>query len=653
MIKNRRAFLTTGAGALAGLAFRGAWVGASTGRDETTTKDVLRSLGDYPLANAVTRFRADQPRAIRSFQETGLSRKEYLRLAQGIVRFFAAHQDARGAIIDPYTQKERQYSTPAFACAAAILHASGHDRHLLPACMKAMDAATADLAEGNAADRHSDFYTILLMHAYDALRRHAPARRRAVWQAALRRVDPRRIYRLQPNSPSINNWNLVAASGEWLRYQAGMSADTGWIEASLDRHMAEFTPYGMYRDPDDPLAYDHFARYHIVQMLEHGYAGRHAAALQALMERGVWTSLFMQSPHGEWPCGGRSAHHQWNEAEQAMTYEVYAHRFARRGDTVGAGACRRAARLALRSVSRWVRPSGELWIVKNHFDPALRHGYESYSFHSQYNLLAAAMLTVAYRHAQDRIQELPCPADIGGFVVSLQPAFHKVFANAGGMYVEIDTRADARYNPTGLLRVHRAGVDPQLSISDGVTKKCGYQLPRPPERSLAIGPAWRDRENTWHALAEHESGDLREAEVKIARVAPDLVEFDVAYSGALRGGATSVRQKYTLTPACLMVTDTVTGEITGLRQYFPLLVSDGRRTPRIEVTGRSARAMLDGDGTHTYTAQGEGEPLGRLGVSEPSRNGLLDAAFAEGPGHSMQCVIEPKGSEEGGVRRFR
>ena len=28
-------------------------------------------------------------------------------------------------------------------------------------------------------------------------------------------------------------------------------------------------------------------------------------------------------------------------------------------------------------------------------DPRLRHGYESYSFHSQYNLLTAAMLAIA------------------------------------------------------------------------------------------------------------------------------------------------------------------------------------------------------------------------------------------------------------------
>ena len=218
----------------------------------------------------------------------------------------------------------------------------------------------------------------------------------------------------------------MAVAGEWMRTRAGLGDSLPWIEASLERQVDLFTPWGMYRDPNDPMAYDHFARLWALDLLDEGYQGRHAAALETLVERGAWMSMFMQSPWGELPCGGRSAHHQWNEAQQAVTFESWAARFARRGDRAAAGACRRAAHLSLQSIGRWVRPTGELWIVKNRMDPAARHGYESYSFHSQYNLLAAAMLAIAWTRADDGIPEAPCPADTGGFAFALQPAFHKV-----------------------------------------------------------------------------------------------------------------------------------------------------------------------------------------------------------------------------------
>ena len=615
---------------------------ASARSGERVNEQVAQALGEYPLRAQVARFRERQTAAVKSFRASGLNRREYLRPADGIVRFFATSQDQRGAIIDPYEKKERQYATPAFACAAAVLYASGYNRELWPQCLKAMDAATSDLAAGKAADGHADFFTVMLMHAYHVLRHHAPQARLAEWRQNLTRIVPERIYRSQPSGERINNWNLVAVSGEWMRHRAGLSADTRWVEASLARQMNEFTPYGMYCDPNDPLAYDHFARYYVVNLLEQGYDGQHAAALDELMERGAWSSLFMQSPHGELPCGGRSAHHQWNEAEQAMTYEVYARKFARRGDRAAAGAFKRAAHLALRSIGRWVRPSGELWVVKNRFDPALRHGYESYSFHSQYNLLTAAKLTVAYLQADDRVEEKPCPAEVGGFAFALQPAFHKVFINAGGMYLEVETRADAKYNPTGLLRVHHPQVDPQLSVSDGASAKRAYQTPKRPTRSLSISPAWQDREGAWHALADHDGEMLRDAEVKVIRESPESVECEVVYSGALRGGAMAVRQHFTVSPSRVEVSDTVEGEVAGLRQYFPLLVTDGKREMRIEVAGRRASATSEDGGAQTYEALGEGGPLARLGIAEPFRNGLLDAAYAESRERTRRYRIQPQ-----------
>src|SRR3712207_9480052 len=115
-----------------------------------------------------------------------------------------------------------------------------------------------------------------------------------------------------------------------------------------------------------------------------------------------------------------------------------------------AGVYKRAAHLALASMQRWVRPSGEMQIVKNWVDPAKRHAYEPYSFHSQYNLLPMSMLATAYEYAAstEKVDERPSPADIGGFVLDI-PELHKVFANAGGTYVEIDRSEERRVGKEG------------------------------------------------------------------------------------------------------------------------------------------------------------------------------------------------------------
>lgn len=86
---------------------------------------------------------------------------------------------------------------------------------------------------------------------------------------------------------------------------------------------------------------------------------------------------------------------------------------------------------------RWQRPSGELWIVKNRADPADLLGYEAYSSHSQYNLLAMAMLSLAFQRAAptESVLERAAPADVGGFVVRLPAPFNKVIANAAGTSV--------------------------------------------------------------------------------------------------------------------------------------------------------------------------------------------------------------------------
>jgi hypothetical protein len=271
-------------------------------------------------------------------------------------------------------------------------------------------------------------------------------------------------------------------------------------------------------------------------------------------------------------------------------------------------------------------------------DPAARHGYESYSFHSQYNLLAAAMLAIAWTRADDGIAAAPSPATVGGFAFALQPAFHKAIANAGGTYLEFDTGADLHYNPTGLLRVHHRGVPPE-TLSDGVSAAAEYRLPSTPMRAMALGPEWRDRAGVWHSLAAHGRDDLDQAEFVLVSASTRRVELRLTYRGRLRGGATSIAEHVTVTPERVEIDHRVDGDVDAVRQCWPMLATDGATPSVIAVAGRSA-SVARGGGRFTFDVLTDGAMVSRLGVSEPCRNGAMDACVAQVEGKAIRARID-------------
>jgi hypothetical protein len=365
------------------------------------------------------------------------------------------------------------------------------------------------------------------------------------------------------------------------------------------------------------MAYDHFPRHFLAAILERGYAGTYGAELTTLIDRAAWTSLLMQSPRGELPTGGRSAQHQWNEAEQCVTYEIWARRKQREGDLAAAKSFKRAAHLALQSIERWVRPSGELWIVKNRFDPALRHGFQSYSSHSQYNLLAASMLSTAWLFADEGIAESAAPADVGGFAFEL-PEFHKVFANAGGLYVEIDTSADPEYNSTGLIRVHKTGVESLVGPSDSSPIA---------EGALATGIAWRQG-GEWKSLASLNKKEIKNLIFSAPAAQPDHVRFKIRYE--LAGtNATAVIENYDLTPTRVRISSEVEGPVTEIKVRFPALAFNGKDTSQISINGSKAAVRLN-DSEQTFAVESpHGAALHRTGNWISCRNGYLESVEAE------------------------
>ena len=593
-----------------------------------------------PLLERFRQTAAKQPPA--NFRPTGLTRRDYLKLITAQVDFWKTQQNATGAIIDPYRKEEFQYSTPAYALAAALTIREGARPDLVESAAKAMDWATRTLSERKAATQHEDFYPPLLAHALPILKPLVAPQRAAGWEADIRGINPTAIYR-QPIG--LSNWNLVAASGEFLFQRLGLrDADNQYVNQSIASQGVHFqSPYGLYLE--GPMAYDAFPRLWVSDIVAQGYEGSNAAELTEVLRRGAITSLFLQSPWGELPAGHRSAHHQWNEAEQCVIFEIYAAQALKNGDAALAGLYKRAAHLALSSMQRWVRPSGEMQIIKNWVDPAKGHSYEVYSGHSQYNLLPMAMLAIAYDYAKitETIAEAPSPADAGGFVVELRE-LHKIIANAGGTYIEIDPKSDPNYDATGLIRVHVPGLSPQLGPSDSVVKKPKYNLPKgsATPATTGIGVSWKAPDGNWRRLGELGEANIKKWTLSHVSESPQRVAFDVTYEGELLG-VSRIVESYIVTPGRVELTTEIAGYDGPLRYVWPVLADDGRTPSSIEVRGGTVAVSQDGGKTaQTFTAQGA-ETVQVEAPRYANHNGWARVAVAEYPrGGKISLVIAPK-----------
>jgi hypothetical protein len=606
-----------------------------------------RALQKHPASQALAALFPDgSAKPASGFKTTGMKRGDYLTLVEGNVDFYKQHLNEQGAIIDPVKHEEIQYSTPSFALAAATLVVEKKRDDLLEPAVRAMTFATHALANHTTANFHADFYIPLLMHARRILKDRVPKETLATWDAEFRSIIPEQIYR-DVNAGA--NWNMVQLDGESLRRHDGLLATTqatsqpAYVERCLDLQQKRFTQFGMYTDPNMPLAYDAFPRLWMEDMMADGaYEGAHAQQIRDFLMLGGLSSLLILSPSGEWACGGRSAQHQWNEAENIVIFECNARKWHQLGRDDIAGAMKRSAHLAYESMKRWQRPSGELWIVKNRAEPETRLGYEAYSSHSQYNLLPMAMLCIAFERADDSIKERPAPCEVGGFVFDVRDKFHKVFANAGGMYVEIDTAADAHYNATGLQRVHKLGV-PLSPLSDSAAAHREYGPTDEPRLAISPSLQWTASEATtrptWTSLSDFVNptepkpakgdGVVESADLQVDQASRDSVMFALTYHLRNPAGTATVQEQYHLTP------DAVEGawqvdapSITQTRVVFPALVSDGAHDLDVETT-RGTLESHRGGSVLTWKIESPEVLLRIEGPAVPTHNGYVKRVIGE------------------------
>lgn len=373
---------------------------------------------------------------------------------------------------------------------------------------------------------------------------------------------------------AFNNWPLVHDAGEFLRARLGFT-DTAYLEWVLETQKHHFTPFGMFMERGAPLAYDGFGRYFTTGILQRGYHGTAYDFYREMSWRGAMTSLLIQSPFGEMPTGYRSAHHLWNENQLAVVYEIYAAQYAKAGKLAHAGAFKRAAHLALQTTQRWIRPEGSGYVTKNRFP--IQAQWKVANPFSTYNLLSCSMLAAAYTYADETIAEHPAPADVGGFVVQI-PEFNMVVANSHGNYVQYLTRGNFKHNPTGLLRLHLRGGNPQLGPSDGAVAFPTANVENdPPLRAFSVGPAWKDiggteiRLSEFPALEKFDPSETHpalppQAQITILGQTDKAVGFRASYDW---NGA-QISETLRLDKSGLTVTDEVLGPaVHALRVYFP------------------------------------------------------------------------------------
>ncbi|HWP40633.1 MAG TPA: hypothetical protein VNL70_06875 [Tepidisphaeraceae bacterium] len=592
----------------------------------------------HPTADDLKRIFATPPP--EHFRPTGISRSDYLKLMAANIDFFKQYQNPAGAVIDPVSKGERQYSTPAFAAAAGLLVKEAARQDLLDPACRAMSCALTALVEKRAADGHSDFYIPLLVHAYRFLKPLVPEAQAQLWATQFRQIDPKAIYRADLRGM---NWNIVSSSGELLRRKDGLVADERlaeqmqYLETCLGGHLHALTPLGLFADPGAPMAYDAFARLWLEDVFaDDAYDGAHAQTIGQFLRVGGLSTLLLLSPSGEWASGGRSALHNWNDLQITAICEINAAYWKRQDRLDIAGAFKRAAHLAFESAARWQRPSGELWIVKNRAQPHERLGFERYSNHSQYNLLPMAMLAIACSRADESIAERPCPAEVGGYVFDARQTFHKVAAAAGGYYVLIDSAADPHYNATGLQRVHRAGV-PLAALGDSAAGERVYGPDSAPKAAISPGITWqpRDSQSQWLSLADFPSERARRAvqsvQLNVRSAGNDRVDFELAYAlSDPDGGDRLLTERYVLSADGVEQTSSVSGAAAAFGFHLPVLVSDGAQDLDVKLSRAGVSILQRGSLTSVeLDPQTLISPLTLQGPRVATHSGYVRRAIAK------------------------
>jgi hypothetical protein len=559
---------------------------------------------------------------------TLINRNNYLSVIRSGVRCFESWQDGNGAIIDPYKQVEYQYSTPCFAYLAALVAVEDSDSGLMERAARAFEWSANSLAKRSAPNRHEDFFTSPLAHAFALLSPHMDGTRVEGWRTMLASMDPYEIYRVRvggPDGPG-SNWNCLSLAGESILHSLGIRESIEYVEESLGEQGRFFqNEFGLYSE--GPLIYDAFSRGWLEDMLSHGYGGRYRTQLVEALERAGLASLLLQSPNGDLACGGRSSQHVWGEALEVLLFESRSDASYHLGDIFLAGVYKRAARRSFASILKWQRPEGDFSIVKNYVPPITSHGFEASSSHSQYNMLMLTALGYAYERAggAEEVAEKTTPTESGHYVLTLSEPFFKIIASCAGTQIIIVTKPEPQQSAMGLIRVQFLNCISALGPSEGLVLEPSFLLPGGPRINASIGVAWTT-ENGLQSLADILHCHEVKSDVQVLQVDPWLCRLKVEYCLSSDLGPTVI-EAYSLSPNQVNVEYNIGIWDGDLFLRFLIFAGDGKNVSAIQIGERSVDVELCRKNIR-YVVLGT-ESITVSDLIYPHRNGYMKLALAK------------------------
>jgi hypothetical protein len=562
-----------------------------------------------------------------TFQSTGLSKTIYLDMMEQTMNAYSKAELERRLPASPNERLDDLQAYARITSIMGILISQGRLPDYNSLWERMMEACCVELhqSEGNAM---ADFSVKEIMLAFLAMKEHLEDSVRERWLALLSKIEPERNYvhlLRGEEGKRLHNINIYNMVGEYLRETEGLTNTGNYFAAHWPKQLELFDSNGMYMDPNCPILYDLATRCQIQLLLGHGYNGEFREPLdQALKKAGLCT-LFMQSAASEFPYGGRSSQYLFNEALIAANAEYEACRYKKLGDMKTAGAFKRSGKLAVQSILRWLQQDPPHHI-KNRYAVDSKIGTESYGYYDKYMATLGSFIYIAYLFADDEIDELPCPAETGGYIWETSPAFHKVFANVSDYSLEIDTGADHHYDSTGLGRLHRRGVPSELGLSTPCTATPSYLLPASVQpMNLAIGPGWKDTSRNSVFLSDLAVGlDHR---LHILDVSAGQLIFELEYFGAALKSCGAVKERYLLSGEGLEISACLEeAESTEIVFRVPVLETNGRDNTEIVEDVGMVKVLM---GNSLYTLQSDDE-WKRSNCVTANRNGQYAIMQIEG-----------------------
>lgn len=554
-----------------------------------------------------------------------------LDLLEAGVASLTSHLRQDGALRDPVFGVPTQYGTAHLAWCCAVLARAGRDAHREHAA-RAMTAALAhtadpaaephassfDRATGSVTGRlnHRDFTWPPLLKTYLALDELGEPAALAA-RPRLAGLDVHASFRSRPPS----NWAAVWMSGEWLRMRAGLSPTTAaefdaWLDVFSAGGEAGFDlELGMYVERGLPNAYDLFTRVHLLDLLQHGWAGRDRGRLETFLARGLRRSLALQLSDGSLASGHRSAGQTWVLGAQVALFT--AHRALGLGAAADLEAAGDAAWRAYAALTRWQRPGGVFSPVQNLLPPQARVGYEAYTADGHYSPLALGFLASAVE-AGFGAGEPPTAARLDArpaTALAEGAPTHRGAAHRGRVSVAVQAVADGTYDASGPVDVS-FGTGRSLHLVGAVRHLAGgpWLVPGLAVRR-APGPAPL---TALCALPRRLSAPLRAGPG--AELGFEALLAGDGESGDLDGR----RHRWSgrLTPDALEVHEELVGW-TGLRTLLvPYLRDDGSgRLTQVETTGDGV-LLRRGTEEVRVRLEGEVERVTDLPHGGESRRGL-------------------------------